>query len=123
MKCSISLNRPTGPIRSISRKVCPWRGDLSPFHAILPGEQRRSNGGTAVSHRGLSTLKKMYIKKCTSLRLVKKMSQVESLHLGFLSSTELQLLYILILERTCLVVLVAKHPILYIASLFCYIPL
>ena len=35
--------------------------------------------------------------------------------------TELQLLYILILERTCLVVLVAKHPILYIASLFYYI--
>ena len=26
-------------------------------------------------------------------------------------------------ENTCLVVLVAKHPILYIASLFCYIPL
>ena len=37
--------------------------------------------------------------------------------------TEVQLLYILILRQTCLVVLVAKHPILYIASLFFYIPL
>ena len=37
--------------------------------------------------------------------------------------TKLQLLYILILGRTCLVVLVTKHPIIYIASLFCYIPL
>ena len=38
--------------------------------------------------------------------------------------TDLQLLYILILGRTCLVELEAKHPILYIvASLFCYIPL
>ena len=34
---------------------------------------------------------------------------------------ELQLLYILVLGRTCLVVLVAKHPIFFIASLFCYI--
>ena len=55
----------------------------------------------------------------------------DHLHTGFpliiifthLISTELQLLYILILGRTCLVVLVAKHPILYKASLFCYITL
>ena len=40
---------------------------LSPSYAILPGEQRRSQGSKAVSHRGISTL--MYIKKCTSLRL------------------------------------------------------
>ena len=41
----------------------------------------------------------------------------------FKETTEVQLLYILILRQTCLVVLVAKHPILYIASLFWYIPL
>ena len=38
---------------------------LSPSHAILPGEQRRSQGSKAVSHCGLSTLKnahqEMYI--------------------------------------------------------------
>ena len=34
-----------------------------------------------------------------------------------------KLLYILILGRTCLAVLVAEHPILNIASLFCYVPL
>ena len=41
----------------------------------------------------------------------------------FITYTELQLLYILILARTCLVVFVAEHPLLYIARLFCYIPL
>ena len=42
---------------------------LSPSHAILPGEQRRSQGSKAVLHRGISTLKKICIKKCISLRL------------------------------------------------------
>ena len=54
-----SLNRPTKQIRSSSCKVCPWGTcwlTLSPSHAILPGEQRRSEGSKAVSHRGLSTL-------------------------------------------------------------------
>ena len=37
------------------------------------------------------------------------------------AGTELQLLYIFVLGKTCLVVLVAKHPILFIASLFFYI--
>ena len=31
---------------------------LSPSHAILPGEQRRSQRSKAVSYRGISTLKK-----------------------------------------------------------------
>ena len=37
---------------------------------------------------------------------------------GNIGLTEVQLLYILILRQTCLVVLVAKYPILYIALLF-----
>ena len=57
-------NRLTGPIRSSSRKVCPWLGTLSPSHTILPGEQRRSQGRKAVSHRGISTLKNVHPKMC-----------------------------------------------------------
>ena len=58
-----SRNRPTGPIQSCSRNVCPWLDGMSPSHAILPGEQRRSQGIKAVSHCGISTLKNCTSKK------------------------------------------------------------
>ena len=44
----------------VAKSVHGW-GTLSPSHAILPGEQRRSQGSKAVSHCGISTLN-----KCTS---------------------------------------------------------
>ena len=56
-----SPNRPTGSICSSSRDVRPCVVIcclLSPSQAILPGEQRRSQGSKAVSYRGISTLKK-----------------------------------------------------------------
>ena len=64
-----SPNRPTGPIRFSSCDVRVPVCVLSPSHVILPGEQRRSQRSKAVLHRSISTLKKMYIKKCPSLQL------------------------------------------------------
>ena len=55
-----SPNRPTGSIWSSSYNVRPYVCCiLSPSHAILPGEQMRSQGSKAVSHRGICTLKKV----------------------------------------------------------------
>ena len=59
------------------------------------------------------------IKICSQKLKSESAAQYSSL----LPLTEVQLLMILILKITCMVILVAKHPILYIASLFCYIPL
>ena len=56
-------------------------------------------------------------------KAISKVKNNKEVKIRFACITEVQLLYILILGQTCLVVLVAKHPILYIAALFCYIPL
>ena len=66
-----SPSRPTGWVWSSSRDVRPLFVCclLSPSHAILPGEQRSSYGSKAVSQHGISTLKKIYNKKCKLLRL------------------------------------------------------
>ena len=57
MAVKFSPNRPLGRfglvvVMSVCVSVC-----LSPSHAIVPGEQRRSQGSKSVSHRGIDTLK------------------------------------------------------------------
>ena len=90
----------------------PIAEDLSPAQDLEIG-----------SHSGPYLLYLLYCTAlyCTALHYKKKTQLWSVLYCTAL--TELQLFYILILGRTCLVVLVDKHPILYIASLFCYIPL